>query len=181
MPVITRNQSKKIALQEKLEDSIIKQDATNVKQDINNALFNWFFTTIKNTLNQMQENYNEKITIKKFLNEHGDKAYISIELKTHLKEKLRTNHFDNIRCATEMMFFIEQYLPEVQNPSSSVNKFTKSVYNKIFQFYEDIRLSDIQPETEDEHKVINALIGVLQNVEKMIIPILSEINIRIDR
>jgi len=167
MSVITRNQSKMIASQEKL---IIPHNAINVNQSNKRV---WFFNAMKKALDSLKQINNEKNAIICFMDDHYNKAYSSISLNTHLKDKYRTIHFDKIRHITEILFMVKEYLPEIHDMSLSINKFTEVVYTKIYKFYEEIRVSDINPETEDEHKVINCFIGVLEDVEKTIIPLLS--------
>jgi hypothetical protein len=52
-----------------------------------------------------------------------------------------------------------------------MDKFSKVVYAKIQDLYQQIRTSDKKPETENERKSVVAVINVLQDVEKNIIPL----------
>jgi hypothetical protein len=170
MPVTTRNQRiNNVASQEKLQaPRQVSNPHVNkkVRPDPNNLL-PWFVSVIKKALSEIDQNNTRKSVIKSMLFKCPD-SEIS---KANMEKDLRTVHFDSIRQATELMFFIDQYLPEVYS-IASMEKFTEVVYNKIQVLYNQIRTADIKPETDDEYKTIMAVIGVLQEVEKNIIPLL---------
>jgi len=172
MPVITRNQRKNIVASfEKLQPSepvVNQQVIEKVRPDPNNLL-PWFVSVAKEGINEVEKSRQKQLEIKHLIM-CGPKNYL--KSKETMENEVRTLHFDNIRRATELMFFIDQYLPEVRNLSPSMDKFSKVVYAKIQDLYQQIRTSDIKPETDDERRAVVAMIYVLQDVEKNIIPLL---------
>lgn len=176
MPVTTRNQSRMII--NTIIDSQKKPQSTNpvtkeqavvkVRPDLNNLL-PWFVSVAKEALKDIEKCNENKLKIKDLINSDANKCSIS---KEALENEYRTLYFDNVRRATELMFFVDQYLPEVRNLSPSMQRFSKVVYTKVQDLYDQIRTSDIKAKTDEEYKVVVSLITTLQDVEKNIITIL---------
>lgn len=170
MPVITRNQRlNNVASMEKPQKPINQQVIVKVKPDMNDLL-PWFTSVAKEALQSIEKSNMEKATIRKLLNFHPNNSKHS---KSALERKFRTIHFDIIRRATELMYFVDQYLPEIYNKCLSMQRFAEVVYKKVQQLYDEIRNIDVKPETDDERSAVVAMIYVLQDVEKNIIPLLS--------
>lgn len=172
MPVITRNQRiNNVASMEKPQslNPVVNQQVTGkVRPDLNNLL-PWFASVVKEGLKDIEIANREKLHVRHLIKFH---THNSVSSKVARERELRTIHFDNIRRATELMFFVDQYLPEVRNLSPSMERFTKAVYAKIQDLYQQIRAADVKPETDDERRAVVAMIYVLQDVEKNIIPLL---------
>lgn len=164
MPVTTRSQSKNINTSTfsipKVEKQLIKatrQQNVNVNLITKNPIRSWFISTVQQRLNEIEKNNVEKRRLNK--GRHKDKA--------------RILHYDNIRVATEIMYFIEQYYPSVRVSFNS-HVFNKTVYDKVHDFYVQIRNTIIKPETKEEKAIVDIFIYTLQDVEKMIVPYLPQ-------
>lgn len=172
MPVITRSQSlmkNNVASLEKCQDrNFVINQKINVKVSPNmDNLLPWFTSVAKEYLADIEKNRQKNQILYCVVSECKNE-----KMTKKNKNIIRTNYFDNIRRATELMFFVDKYLPEVYNLSPKMPNFAKCVYNKVQEFYQDIYNSSIKPETDEERKVISSLIYTIQDVEKNIIPLL---------
>ena len=169
MPVTTRNQRlNNVASLEKLQapKPVANQQVIGkVRPDTNNLL-PWFTSVFKERMNEIDKIIMIKINLQHMINHR------QIIQKRIIEKRIRLTHFDTIRQITEVMFFVDQYLPEVYNLYPLAEKFTKTVYEKVQDLYNQIRTSNLKPETDDEYKAVAAMITVLQDVEKNIIPLL---------
>ena len=169
MPVVTRNQSKNIGktcIQEvnPVSHHLIKK----VRYDPNN-ITHWFNCVVEEGIRDVKR-YN------------AEKARLNILIEAnphHIKNKIYKNefikeHINAIRRLTEVMYVVEQYYPQVRNQSPmGMDRFGLAVYNKVQDFYNQIRGLNKKPVTEDEKKCIAAFIYTIQDVEKMLIPYLN--------
>lgn len=175
MPVTTRSQSLKIAEKARNEKSVAKKpifcSPSKVRPDQSNLL-PWFSSVIAESIgtitfeNNRRKNLKFKAeTMTSFLPHHRDE----------LTKKSREIYFANVRRVTELMYFVSEYLPTVyaQSPSKEIDDFTVTVYNKIQEMYNTIRLQH-HPVTEDELKTIKTAIDVLQDTELNIIRFIPE-------
>lgn len=173
MPVTTRNQDKKASVSKLQVPVINKPEKVRLyyaepSSYTVNELRVWFISLMSKRLSEVEKNQAKKLELKKLIQSN----LVSSFFKPALENKHRTLHFDNIRDVTEVMFFVDKYLPEVYNLSPRMEKLTKSVYKKVQDLYQQIRDNIIKPETDDEHKSVDALIYTLQDVEKTVIPLL---------
>lgn len=133
-------------------------------------LLPWFVSVIKERLKDLKliYQYSKGIAIElKYPNTTCIK-------RQNLKAEMRKLYYDNIRNATEIMYFIEQYLPDVYSMSSRMPRFVEVVYNKIQEFYYTVRSGSITYNqiTIDEYNCISSLLKTLQDCEKIVIPFL---------
>jgi len=170
MPVTTRNQSRNIS---SFVPSVKQQRVTSVYQPIKVRpnLYNllpWFTSVIKEKLADVNKHNQIKLHLQNEVKLLKNKKMVKKNSST-----IRNIYFDNIRRVTELMFFVDEYLPEVYGISSNMPKFAKCVYDKIQDFYGQIHNSDMKAETDEERKIIEVFIYTLQDVEKNIIPLVS--------
>lgn len=174
MPVATRNQSKNISaafiqeVKKPVSNPVLTQQViTKVRPDPNNIL-PWFSSVIKEGLADIEKSNAEKTRIVGLVEANPkDKKY---------EKEFRTHHDNTVRRVTEVMYFIEQYYPEVRNLSPGMVRFGEVLYKKVHELYDQIHSWDIdtKPKTEEEKQSLASLIYTLQDVEKMIIPFLPQ-------
>ena len=173
MPVITRNQRKNIVASlekhQAIEPVVNHYVIEKVRPHLNNLL-SWFISVANEKIKEVKKYDLKQIEIRHLI-KCRPKKYL--KSKKTMESEVRTLHFDNIRRITELMFFVEQYLPEVYNLSSSIDKFSKLLYVETRLICRGICGSDMKPETEDERNAVIAIINVFQDFEKNIIPLLS--------
>lgn len=164
MPVMTRNQCINKTASLKAVQHVKPNLNETVKPTVN--MLHWFIATVKEGLVfiEKHDTYVRQIKVMSLRQGHRANGY---------KQQLRFLHFDRIRRMTEMMYFIDQYLLEAYYRSFKMGEFIKTLYNKIQELYRDIHTIEIQPETDDERKTIAALIYIIQDLEKTVIPLLQ--------
>jgi len=166
MPAITRNKSQMIMKNIISSKSVINQQVIKKVRPDSTNMVDWFKSVIQKSCVEIDQNNTRKAELEKHL-----KCLDSHFLKPILENELRTLHFDNIRYITELLFFIEQYFPEV-SIIYPMPAFAKVIYQKVQELYKQIHDDIYKPKTEDDHKVAVAIISVLKDVEKNIIPLL---------
>jgi hypothetical protein len=158
MPVLTRSQTLKMKENNSpiINNSHIETKAFNkVRPDPKNLL-PWFIAITKEGISRA-----EKMNMKKRESKKGS--------------ELRSIHFDLIRSITETFYIINEYFPLVaKQATTDLSKLVKVIYNKVQDFYLQMRSCPIKPSTTYEIQVLACLIYTLQDVEKMIIPLLPQ-------
>lgn len=163
MPVLTRSQCLKMNATESPIINIKTTNVHKVRPDPNNLL-PWFISITKEGIARADEMNRKKGEITYYKTIYGD---------TYMESEYRTIQFDLIRSITETFYIINEYLPLVVKQTKKVlTNFIKVVYNKVQQFYIDMRTNRIKPQSEYEFQVVAGLINTLQDVEKMVIPLL---------
>ncbi len=152
MPVTTRSQTKSMSENKKVIGNLEESRVTK------NSTLSWFVTSIKNSLSLMEKNSD---TERKLLAKGSKKLAKMI-------------CYANIRISTEIMYVVEQYYPIMRVMSIKMDKFGKTVYDKIHDLYNQIRNWDksYNPITQEEKLVFNTYINVLYDTEKMIVKFL---------
>ena len=183
MPVTTRNQSTRITLDiQEVKNTVAQVKNKSVELVKNNTstsiekvspdqlnLLHWFTSVIKGGIADMDNNKKKRFE----LAIQSKQPNITYTEKIVIEKERRTLHFDNIRIATELMFFVEQYLPEVYSISSGMDKFVQVVYTKVQDLYQQIHTNEYIPTSDDEIKSVVSLLYTLQDCEKMVIPFIS--------
>jgi len=170
MPIITRNNLVKYL--KSIDKNEVQNNSTNllqkkVKKNLDNLL-NWFIHVVMEGLAEAEKNRNRKIKLQSLIKKS------SPILKKKFESEIRTIHFDNIRRTTELLYLIEQYLPEVKDLDSEMPIFIKTLYEKIQTLYQEIDTMFNKPVTKEEYKAVNVLIGTLNDLEKMVISLLPK-------
>ena len=171
MPVTTRSQSRKIS--EKVGKSVVKKEIMSYRRKVRpdpTNLFPWFSSVIAESIETIKLKENESLFLKSkvsrmssFLPQHREEVLV----------KAREIYFDNIRRATEVMYFVSEYLPIIygQNQSQGIETFIVTVYNKIHEMYNQLRMEP-SPISDWELKTVSAAIDVLEETEMIIIRLL---------
>lgn len=173
MPVVTRNQYKNSCSSVIKE---VKKQTINpvIRPNINNLLPSWLFVTLCEGYSEINKLYDKKTELRSIIN-----TTVSSKNKNALEKQFRILHYDRIRYITELMYITSEYLPQVVSIYHGLSKFIIIIYNKIQEFYLQIRENEIKPETVDEYKVTAAFVYTLQDTEKSVLPFLpSEFKIK---
>ena len=130
-------------------------------------LLNWFSKVIKEKIAKVEEN-----NIKT-----GQLKIMTLTMKNNrsdLSQQIKEVQFDTLRQISEIMYIVNEYLPEVYNINRKLIKFVKVVYERIQTLYYDFYNSKIKPKTEEEKMVVKNFIYSMEEVEKMVIPLIEE-------
>jgi hypothetical protein len=147
----------------KPEVTFNKPNATNKPAKKNNTLKKWFVKYIKEMLYNL-DIVNAKKNLIRGSFGTGDNSKKEVELK---KE-----YYDSLRIVIEMLFNINEYLPELINQDPhNFKKFSKTVYNKIQELYKSIHNMEsfLYPKTDEEYDTIRSIVQVLEDTEKTVI------------